>query len=86
MEASAALRSSNGRGEIAVMDRTGDTKFIWDSANPAEVENARAQFDHWRKKGYLAHAVSRDGGKAEMVTAFDPHLEKIIFSPPLAGG
>lgn len=86
METSIELKSADGRGEIAVMDRTGDTKFVWDSRNPAEVENARAQFDHWKKKGYLAHAVSRNGDKAEMILAFDPTLEKIIFSPPLVGG
>lgn len=31
--------------ELAVLDRTGDTKTIWDADNEAEVDAARATFD-----------------------------------------
>jgi hypothetical protein len=73
-------------GLLAVMDRTGDTKVIWDRHNEAEVEAARATFDSLRSKGYLAYTVNKDGTTGEVIRAFDPTAEKIILSPPMAGG
>lgn len=74
------------RGELAVMDQTGDTKLVWDRNAPAEVEQAKAMFDGLKKKGYLAFSVKKDGEAGEMLLAFDPNAEKIIMSPPLKGG
>lgn len=73
-------------GELAVIDSTGDTKTIWDSRNKDEVDAARAQFNALKKKGYLAYTVSKDGGKGEVIHEFDEKLEKVIMSPPMAGG
>jgi len=73
-------------GELAVIDRTGDTKTIWDSRNKDEVEAARAQFNALKAKGYLAYTVSKDGSKGEVIRDFDEKLEKIIMSPPMSGG
>lgn len=73
-------------GEMAILDDTGDTKIIWDNKNDEEVENARDQFKRLRKKGFLAYRVKKNGEKAEMITEFDEDAEKIILSPPLAGG
>lgn len=75
-----------GTGEMAILDETGDTKIIWDSKNADEVENAESQFKKLRKKGFLAYKVKKNGEKAEMITEFDSEAEKIILSPPLAGG
>lgn len=81
------FKSTNGIGEMATMDRTGDTKVIWDSKNADEVENAQKQFDTLVKvKKFAAFAVNKDGTKSEQIRAFDATLEKIIFVPPLAGG
>ena len=81
------FKSANGIGEMATMDRTGDTKVIWDSKNEDEVANARTQFDTLVKtKKFAAFAVNKDGTKSEQIRAFDATLEKIIFVPPLAGG
>lgn len=74
------------RSEMAIMGIAGDTKVMWDSANEDEVENARRTFKDLRKKGYLAYKVTKNGDKAEMLTEFDPKAERIILSPPLAGG
>lgn len=73
-------------GEIAVMDRTGDTKTIWDSDNEAEVEVARETFNKLRKKGYLIYKVAKDGGQGKAMTEFDPKAEKMIAVPPVVGG
>ena len=72
--------------ELCVMDQTGDTKTIWDKNNPEEVEVARATFDKLKKKKYVAYSVGKDGEKGKVITEFDPDAEKLIMSPPLAGG
>lgn len=74
------------RGEMAIMDITGDTKIMWDRNAPAEVETARASFDKLKAKGYLAYTVKKNGDPGEQIHAFDPAAEKIIMSPPLVGG
>jgi len=74
-------------GELSIMGRQGDTKIIWDSMRPDEVENARRTFDDLRKKGYLAFAVrGREGEKGEQITTFDPNAERLIMAPPMRGG
>lgn len=79
--------SSDGRGEMAVMNETGDTKTIWDSSNADEVEAARTQFDFFvKKKKYAAFTVGADGEKSAQIREFDPNLGKIIFVKPVVGG
>ena len=73
-------------GELCIIDRTGDTKVIWDSRNPDEVEAAKATFDRLRAKGYLAFKVEKNGDRGEVLREFDERAEKIILSPPFAGG
>jgi hypothetical protein len=73
-------------GELSVLDRTGDTKIIWDSAQDAEVDAARAAFDDLKKRGYAAFSVTKKGDKGELMKKFDPDAEKIIMAPALQGG
>lgn len=81
------FKSLDGKGEMAVMNKTGDTKVIWDSKNEEEVDNAKKQFDHFTKTlKFAAFAVNKDGSKSEQIRKFDSTMEKIIFVPPLAGG
>lgn len=75
-----------GRGELIILNRTGDTKIIWDSANEDEVEAARRTFTDLRAKGYLAYKTDKKGEKAEQINTFDPKVERIILSPAMAGG
>lgn len=73
-------------GEIAVMDRTGDTKTIWDTDNDDEVQVALEMFDSLRKKGYLVYKVNKLGNKGEQMNKFDPEAGKMIAVPPVVGG
>lgn len=73
-------------GVLIELNGTGDSRFMWSRSTPAEVDAARAQFDSLRAKGYLAYTVRGDGGKGEVIREFDPSLERIIMTPPLAGG
>ncbi len=71
---------------FAVMDKTGDTKTIWDPRNPDEVEAAEDQFKKLKGKGYLIYRVEGDGSKGTAMTKFDPKAEKMIAVPPVTGG
>lgn len=75
-----------GMHELAVMDRTGDTKLIWDSDKPDEVENARRSFNELKKKGYGIFHVDKSGEAAKRMHEFDPDAEKLIAIKPIAGG
>lgn len=75
------------RGEMAILDKTGDTKLIWSTDKPDEVETAREMFDKLRKKGYLAYkVVDTDGKKGEQMHTFDPSAGRIIMAPAMVGG
>lgn len=76
-----------GKSVIEIMDPTGDTKLIWDSSNPDEVENAKRTFDDLKEKGFIAYSVQgRKGEKGEVLQAFDETAERIIMAPPMQGG
>lgn len=72
--------------EIAVMDRSGDTKTIWDPDRPDEVEVARETFEKLKRKGYLIYRVNKMGNKGEQMLSFDAKAEKMIAVPPVVGG
>lgn len=70
-----------------VLDRTGDTRTIWDPNVQDEVKAAKAQFDALKKKGYLAYRVNPDdGSKGQVMREFDPKAGKIIMQPQMVGG
>lgn len=75
-----------GSSVLCVLDKTGDTKTIWDPSVADEVEAARAQYDKFKAKGYLAYKVDAKGEKAEVMSAFDPQAGKIIMARALTGG
>ncbi len=74
------------KNEMCIMDKTGDTKLIWDPNNPDEVANAKRTFDDLKGKGYLAFSVQKGGDKGEVLREFNPQQEKIILAPPVVGG
>lgn len=87
METIEEMELQPGQSVMAVMDKTGDTKTIWDRNNEVEVEAARAQFKIFRDKGYTAFkVVGKEGTKGEKMHDFDPNAERIIFAPPLVAG
>jgi hypothetical protein len=75
------------KGEMTVMDHTGDYKIIWDSDKPDEVDQARKTFNDLKAKGYAAFKVTgKDGTKGEQTKTFDSHEERLIMVPAVAGG
>jgi hypothetical protein len=78
---------NSGKGLFRVMDKTGDTKTIWDKNNQDEVDIARETFEKLTKKGYKAFAVDEKTGEAKgRIDKFDPTLGKMILVPQSAGG
>jgi hypothetical protein len=71
---------------LAIMDRSGDSKHIWNPNDPEEVKTMRELFNSEKKKGRTAYTVNRQGEKGEIVKDFDPAIDKIIFAPALVGG
>ena len=73
-------------GELAVIDETGDTKYIWNKDNPTEIKEAEKTFNRFKKKNYIAYSVDKKGNKGEIMHTFNPKAEKVILAPPMAGG
>lgn len=74
------------RHELAVLDKSGDLKTIWDADREDEVEAAREQFKNLKKKGYAIYRVGKMGAKSEVMHEFDPAAEKMIAVPAIQGG
>jgi hypothetical protein len=72
--------------QLNVLDRSGDAKLVWDTANSDEVEAARTMFNTLLKKGYQAFSVNPKGNKGEFLRTFDPEVGQMIMSPRLVGG
>jgi len=82
-----------GGGAFFLLDRTGDSKTVWDPTRPAEVEAAQAQFNKLvtcpapGEKPYSAFRATADGEKSsQKMTKFDPKAGAVILVPPMAGG
>ena len=75
-----------GKGVMAILDQTGDTKLIWDRNNEDEVENAKETFKRLTKKGHTAYLVKKDGEKGKVMTEFDPDAQAIVMAPRMVGG
>lgn len=69
------------KGELAIIDKTGDTKLIWDTDAEAEVRTARDTFNKLKKEGYVGYTVNAKGGKSEVLHEFDAEAGKIIMAP-----
>ena len=72
--------------EYRILDKTGDTKVIFDKDVEEEVEAAKAQFDALREKGFHAFLVKKDGTAGREVKNFSEKAERYIFVPALVGG
>jgi len=76
-----------GHGLMHELDKTGDTRVMWDRGNSDEVAAARRQFDDLTGKGYLAYkAEGKDGHQGRQIRRFDPEAERIILVKQLVGG
>jgi hypothetical protein len=68
-----------------VMDRTGDTRHIFDNQDRAEVTKAEQRFRELTGAGFTA-AVRSGRGEQRIIRSFDPTAEETLFYPRLVGG
>jgi hypothetical protein len=74
-------------GAICILDRTGDTRHMWDSRNKDEVDAAKTMFESLQAKGYaIFAAVGKDGAQGEIMRKFDKKVERFIAVKQLVGG
>lgn len=72
--------------ELCVVDKTGDTRLMWDKSKAGEVAHAEKRFNELKALRYLAYKVKKDGTQGEVLQKFDPSAERIIMTPPMVGG
>lgn len=75
-------------GLMRVLDATGDTVVEWTEADTDSVAAAAAAFLDQQAQAKLAFA-RRSGAPAsdaELIRAFDPTVEEIVWVRPVAGG
>ena len=73
-------------GEMSVINRSGDLKVAWSADDKAEVEEAKRQFDGYKKKGWAVFRLDNHGREGDRMAEFDPKAEKILVVPPIVGG
>jgi hypothetical protein len=83
----AVTDEATATGVLHTLDRTGDTRIMWDKGNADEVAAAKRTFDDLKKKGYAAfRAEGKQGDKGTQIREFDPDAERIIMCRALQGG
>lgn len=74
------------RYTLRVLDKSGDTRYDWNPANPAEVAEVRAKFDEIMAANKpLAYTVPTDGTPGEAIREFNPDVN-IVLTPQMQGG
>jgi hypothetical protein len=68
-----------------VMDRTGDTRHLFNNQDRAEVVKAEQRFRQLTGAGFTA-AVRSGPGEQQIIRSFDPTAEETLFYPRLVGG
>jgi hypothetical protein len=68
-----------------VMDRTGDTRYPFDSHDAQELARAEQRFYELTQVGFTA-AVRTGPGQVCQIRSFDPSAEETVFFPRLVGG
>ncbi|SFN81728.1 hypothetical protein SAMN05216573_12295 [Bradyrhizobium sp. Rc3b] len=68
-----------------VMDRTGDSRYLFNLQAAQEVGRAEQRFDELTKVGFTA-AIRTGTGQLSQIKSFDPNAEETVFFPRLVGG
>lgn len=81
------LEVPEGKSIIHTLDKSGDTRLIWDRSNQDEISAARKMFNELTAKQFVAYkAEGKEGKKGEVIRTFDESAERIIMVPRMVGG
>jgi hypothetical protein len=62
-----------------IFDDTGDRRIIWNASSPAEIREAKKEFDKYVSKGWKPYAINRDGSRGKRIYGFDAESQEIIL-------
>ncbi|MET4476490.1 hypothetical protein [Bradyrhizobium sp. F1.13.3] len=68
-----------------VMDRTGDSRHLFDHHDPTGLAEAEQRFKSLTGQGFTAATRTR-AGDLKVVRSFDPTADETLFYPRLVGG
>lgn len=68
-----------------VMDRTGDSRHLFNPDDERELAKAEQRFYELTKTGFTA-AVRTGPSQVSQIRSFDPSAEETVFFPRLVGG
>jgi len=65
---------------MRLFNETGDTRLIWDSGRPKEVQEAARLFEEYLAKGWRAYAIDPKGNKtSRRIYGFSSTLEEVFI-------
>jgi len=68
-----------------VMDRTGDSRHLFDQHDRTGLAEAEQRFHSLTRQGFTA-ATRTPAGDLKVVRSFDPTADETLFYPRLVGG
>lgn len=77
-----------GHGALIIPDSTGDTRTVWNHADPAQVAETRRRFDEVIAMGYGAYEIPAGGhGEDAVLTRTFPETAErvVMFRQPVGG-
>jgi hypothetical protein len=74
-----------GKKLLAILERTGEAKHVWDPTEPGDEAKARDAFDRAKSAGYTAYQIEGGGG-GSVAKNFNAEAEKIVMAPQMVGG
>ncbi len=75
-----------GHSVLEEMNAKGDTKHVWDSKKPDDVNLAAALFETLTARGMQVFRVGAGGAADRRMKEFDPEAGRMIAVPQLQGG
>jgi len=75
------------QGEMRIMCSSGDDTIFWDPQDQKSIDNAKAKFDKYVKKGYKVFRLDeKDKKSGRALTEFPTFAAKLLFVPVFQGG
>jgi hypothetical protein len=68
-----------------VMDRSGDSRFLFNPNDARELAEAEKRFHELTGMGFTA-AIRTGPGEVSLIRSFDPSEQETVFVPRLIGG
>lgn len=64
---------------VRFFDETGDRRIVWNASDPAQIREAKREFDKFVAKGWKPYAINRDGSMGKRIREFNSEAQEIIF-------